>query len=249
MSENPGRDPAPFVLLHGGRHGGWCWSRVARSLRGAGHEVHTPTLTGLGERSHLLTPQVGLETHVTDLANLFHYEDLRDVVLVAHSYGGMVATGALEIVADRVAHLVLLDAHMPRTGESVFDLNGPDRAGAMVELADRQGGGWFIPPTGATRYGVTDPRDVAWVEDRLTSQPLRTYQDRTVVAEAMWKHPGTFVECVPSSLEPHLLARARERSRSDPTFGYRVLAATHSAMVTDPEAVTGLLLEIAAQTV
>src|ERR1700704_3677346 len=136
----------PFVLLHGGRHGGWCWRRVAVLLRAVGHEVYTPTLTGLGERSHLLNPQIGLDTHVQDLVSTFEFEDIRDAVLVGHSYGGMVVSGAMQRIADRVRTLVLLDAHMPREGESVFDLNGPDRAAAMIALAEDGGDGWYIPP-------------------------------------------------------------------------------------------------------
>ncbi len=181
---------APFVLVHGGRHGGWCWRRVATRLRDAGHEVYAPTLTGSGERAHLLTPQVGLDTHVRDLVAIFEYEDITGAVLVAHSYGGMVACGAMEKVADRVRSLVLLDAHLPRKGESVFDLNGPERAGAMIALADESGEGWYIPPADARRYGVTDPADRAWVNARMTAQPLKTYQDPSGPTDRAWSHPA-----------------------------------------------------------
>jgi pimeloyl-ACP methyl ester carboxylesterase len=235
--------PAPFVLLHGGRHGGWCWRPVASLLRAAGHEVYTPTLTGLGERSHLLSPQIGLDTHIQDLVATFEFEDVRDAVLVGHSYGGMVVFGAMERIADRVRSLVLLDAHMPRDGESVFDLNGPVRAAQMVALADAGGEGWFIPPADAARYGVTDPDDAAWVNSRMTAQPLKTYRDPVGATDRAWNHPGLFVECVPSSLEPHMLERARVRSAADPRFQYRVLEAAHNAMVTAPKAVTELLFE------
>ncbi|MGW0582764.1 alpha/beta fold hydrolase, partial [Streptomyces sp. NPDC002920] len=102
---------SPFVLLHGGRHGGWCWKHVAAALRQEGHLVYTPTLTGLGERAHLLSPSIGLDTHVQDLVAVFEFEDIQDAVLVAHSYGGMVASGAMERIADRVRSLVLFDAH------------------------------------------------------------------------------------------------------------------------------------------
>lgn len=203
-----------------------------------------PTLTGSGDRAHLLTREVGLDTHVTDLVNVFEYEDIEDAVLVAHSYGGMVASGALEQIGDRVRFLVLLDGHMPRTGESVFDLNGPARADAMIALADEAGEGWFIPPATAGRYGVTDPVDAAWVEARMTAQPLKTYTDRIGATDRMWSHRGMFVECVPSSLEPHLLARARARAAADPSFAYRVLPAAHNAMVTAPDALADLLLGV-----
>lgn len=232
-----------FVLVHGGRHGGWCWRPVARRLRAAGHEVFTPTLTGLGDRSHLLTREVGLATHVEDVVATFEYEDIRDAVLVGHSYGGVPVTGALERIGDRVRVQVLLDAQVPRTGESVFDINGPERAKAMVALAEEGGEGWYIPPADASRYGVTDPVDAAWVNSRMTAQPLKTYQDPSGPTCRAWRHPGLYVECVPSSQEPHMLRRVRDRSAEDRHFGYRVLKTAHNAMVTDPDAVTALLLE------
>jgi len=218
---------------------------VATRLRAAGHEVFTPTLTGMGERAHLLTLQIGLDTHIQDLVSVFEYEDIRDAVLVGHSYGGMVVTGAMERIADRVRFLVLLDGHLPRDGESVFDLNGPQRAAAMIALADGHGEGWYIPPADASRYGVTDPADVAWLNSRMTAQPLKTYTDRIGATQRAWNHPGMFVECVPSSLEPHLLQRTRTRSTTDPNFHYQVLETAHNAMVTDPDAVTDLLRKAA----
>lgn len=229
-----------FVLVHGGRHGGWCWRPVAHRLRAAGHEVLTPTLTGLGDRAHLLTREVGLDTHVEDIVAVFEYEDIRDAVLVGHSYGGMPVTGALERIGDRVRTQVLLDAQVPRTGESFFDINGPERAKEMIALA---GEGWCIPPADAARYGVTDPVDAAWVNSRMTAHPLKAYQDPSGPTDRAWRHPGIYVECVPSSQEPHMLARMRARSAEDPHFDYRVLRAAHNAMVTDPDAVTALLLD------
>ncbi|MFC5833943.1 alpha/beta hydrolase [Nonomuraea insulae] len=240
MATEPSR---PFVLVHGGRHGGWCWRPVARRLRAAGHEVFTPTLTGLGERAHLLSREISLGTHIDDVVATLGFEDIQDAVLVGHSYGGMVVTGALERVSDRVRGHVLLDGHMPRTGESVFDHIGPARAKKMTALADEHGDGWYIPPADAAWYGVTEPTAAAWVNSRMTAQPLKSYQDPIGSTDRAWRHPGMFVECVPSSQEPHMLARARARSEADPHFHYRVLQTAHDAMVTDPDAVTALLLE------
>src|SRR5215469_10500746 len=120
-----GESMATYVLVHGGGHGGWCYQRVARLLRAAGHEVHAPSLTGLGERSHLVSPQVDLDTHIRDVTSLLHYEDLSDVILVGHSYGGMVITGAADRAADRVGRLVYLDAANPVNGQSLVDVSGP----------------------------------------------------------------------------------------------------------------------------
>ena len=207
--------------------------------------VHTPTLTGLGERAHLLNQTIGLDHHVQDLVAIFECEDIQDAVLVAHSYGGMVVSGALEHIADRVRRVVYLDAHLPRSGESAFDLIGADRAADHLANAKNNGEGWYLPPGDASRYGVTDPDDAAWVNSRITAQPLKTYQDPVGTTDRAWRHPGTFIECVPSSLEPHVLERARERHAADPGFAYEVLQATHDAMVTAPDEVTQLLYKAA----
>ncbi|XVV10213.1 alpha/beta fold hydrolase [Actinoplanes sp. CA-131856] len=216
---------------------------MARLLRAAGHEVYTPTLTGLGERSHLFHPDVGLEVHVQDLVGVFEFEDIERAVLVAHSYGGAVAAVAMQRIGRRVRLLVHVDAHMPRTGESVFDLIGPDRTAEMIALADAHGDGWFLPPADASSYGLSDPADIAWVNSRTTAQPLRTYRDPAGCTEAAWASPGMYIECLRSPTWPSLLERARDRSARDDRFHYRRLDAVHDAMVTAPEALASLLLE------
>jgi pimeloyl-ACP methyl ester carboxylesterase len=178
--------------------------------RDAGHAVYTPTLTGLGERAHLLSPEIGLSTHVQDVVGVLRYEDLNDVILVAHSYGGIVVMGAMEDIADRVRSLVFLDAQMPLTGESVFDIIGESRADMLVELAIRGGEGWRIPPGDAASYGVSDPADLHWVNSKLSAQPLATYREPVGPTDLAWAHPGSFIECQPSAMEPHMLARPRE---------------------------------------
>lgn len=125
MSAEPTSARPPFVLVHGGRHGGWCWKHVATALRQAGHTVHTPTLTGLGERSHLLDQTIGLGHHVQDIVATFEFEDIHDAVLVAHSYGGMVVAGALEQIGDRVRRVVYLDAHLPGPGSPPSTSSAP----------------------------------------------------------------------------------------------------------------------------
>ena len=235
-----------FVLVHGGRHGGWCWKRVVPLLRVAGHEVFTPTLTGLGDRSHLLHPGIGLGTHVADLVALFEYEDISDAVLVAHSYGGIVANGAMEAIADRVRYLVYVDAQLPRTGESMLDLVGPEGAEKMCAVVDEQGEGWYLPPTDASYWGITDPVDRAWANRRVTAQPFKTYTDPVGPTDRAWAHPGLFIECAqPLQAFPIPLDRARERSRADERFDYQVLNASHDAQVTAPGELAAVLLEAA----
>jgi pimeloyl-ACP methyl ester carboxylesterase len=149
---------ATFVLVHGGGHGGWCYQRVSRLLSKAGHEVYAPTMTGLGERSHLVGPHVDLNLHIQDIAAVLHYEDLRDVILVGHSYGGMVITGVAGLAPDRVGKLVYLDAANPRNGESLVDVAGPvlalaRQAGRVVDGVELV---QLPSPEAGTFYGVTE---------------------------------------------------------------------------------------------
>jgi pimeloyl-ACP methyl ester carboxylesterase len=238
-------DHPPFVLVHGGRHGGWCWSRVATPLREAGHAVYTPTLTGLGERAHLLRPDIGLDTHAADLIGVMEFEELDDVVLVAHSYGGVVAAMAMERIADRVRHVVFLDAILPVAGESVMQLIGPELASGVSDAVEQHGEGWFLPPGDAAFYGVEDELDRAWVNSKMTPQPFKTYTDPAGTTQRAWQDPGTFVECRPTTITPEVRARARERSLVDERFEYRRLDVPHDGMVVAPLAVAELLLEIA----
>jgi pimeloyl-ACP methyl ester carboxylesterase len=238
--ENP-----PFVLIHGGRHGGWAWRDVAARLRRLGHDVYTPTLTGLGERAHLLRPDIGLDTHIEDVVGVFEFEDLHDTVLVAHSYGGMPVAGAMERIADRVRSVVWLDAHKPKAGESVFDLIGPERAERMTAMAAADGEGWFIPTSDASWWGLTDLDQIAWVNSKTTPQPIKTYTDIIGPTDRAWSHPGTLIECMPTRLPELDLARQRARAQTDPRFHYRALNACHEPMITDPDALTRLLIEAA----
>src|SRR5437868_3067875 len=136
-----------FVLIHGAFQGGWCWNRVRKILQELGHDVFAPSLTGLGERKHLLDPAIGLDTHVQDVSNLLEFEDLGDVILVGHSYGGMVITGACELASHRIGHLVYVDALMPRDGESNLDILDPEVSQIIRQLAVE---GWCVsPPTDA----------------------------------------------------------------------------------------------------
>jgi len=234
-----------FVLLHGGRHGGWCWIRVARLLRAAGHEVYTPTMTGLGERAHLLAPEVGLQTHIHDLVAVFEFEDITDAILVAHSAGGNVAAGAMEQIGDRVHHLVHLDSFMPLSGESAMDIVGPELAGALKATADADGEGWYLPTTDASFYGVTEPGDNAWVNSKLSAQPLKVYTDPVGETGRFWSHPGTYVVCQPSTIQPHIRERARKRSETDEHFDFQTIESAHDAMVIRPDLLTALLLKVA----
>jgi pimeloyl-ACP methyl ester carboxylesterase len=135
---------ATFLVCHGAWGGGWSWKKLHPLMRGSGHRLVTPTYTGLGERAHLASPAIDLDAHIEDVLNVIKYEDLRDIVLLGHSYGGMVATGTADRAGDRVTQLIYLDAFVPRDGQSLFDLNEPGRL-PMRELA-KSGDGWRVPP-------------------------------------------------------------------------------------------------------
>lgn len=156
---------ATFGLVHGTTAGGWVWRDVTPILKAAGHEVYTPTLTGLGERVHLLSRDVGLDTHIMDVVNVLIYEDLNDVILVGHSYGGMVITGVADKVPERLSHLVYFDAHVPQDGESLLDLNSNRRG--SEQRVQTQGDGWLVPVS----RGPNDP------PSKNTPHPYKTWAD------------------------------------------------------------------------
>ena len=166
---------ATYVLVHGGAHGGWCYQPVARILQAHGHTVYAPTLTGLGERSHLLRPDIDLDFHIRDVFAVLQYEDLRNVILVGHSYGGMVITGIADRAADRVGKLVFLDAANPVNGQSLVDVAGPviNAVRPMGEVRDGVELVLLPAPGAGAFYGVTEPDVVAWMDERLSPHPWR----------------------------------------------------------------------------
>jgi pimeloyl-ACP methyl ester carboxylesterase len=168
---------ATFVLVHGAWHGSWCWKRVRRALQAQGHDVYTPTLTGVAERSHLLSPQVNLETHILDVENLMRWEELSDVVLCGHSYGGCVISGVADRIPDRIRALVYLDAFVLERDENLARHVPEAQYEQLLEGAAAVGDGWKVPPIPAEVFNVNaDDRD--WVNRQCTMQPLETFQQR-----------------------------------------------------------------------
>src|SRR6478609_10145055 len=157
-----------FVLVHGAWHGGWCWRRVSDLLEKQGHKVFTPTLTGVGERSHLMSKDINLDTHITDLVNVFKWEDLRDVCLVVHSYGGWPGSGALEQIGDRVSSIVCIDAFKPENGQRGFDYASELSRKAFQEAMAKGLAGRTSPKAEDFRV---NPKDRAWVDSKTTPQP------------------------------------------------------------------------------
>jgi pimeloyl-ACP methyl ester carboxylesterase len=237
---------ATYVLVHGGGHGGWCYQRVARLLRSSGHEVYTPTLSGLGERSNLLSPDIDLDLHVRDVVAVLHYEDLHDVILVGHSYGGMVITGAADRAADRIGRVVYLDAANPQNGQSLVDVAGPiiestRPLGVVVDGVELV----LLPsPEAGLFYGVTDPDDVAWMADRLTGHPWKCFEQplRLTNQSAFAALPQYHIVCTSTlaTRDPELMEKARADGR------LWEIDTGHDLMITEPAAVTEALLQIAA---
>ena len=235
---------ATYVLVHGGGHGGWCYQRVARLVRSAGHEVYTPTMTGLGERAHLLRKDIDLAMHIQDIAAVLEFEDLRDVILVGHSYGGMVITGAADRVVDRVGRLVYLDAATPVNGQSLVDVAGPiieavRPAGKMVDGVELV----LLPsPDAGMFYGVTDPGDLSWMAHRLTGHPWTCFEQPLDLRNerALWSIPQFHIVCTSTlaTRDPQLMAKARTEGRLwDIDTG-------HDLMITEPDKVADALLGV-----
>jgi pimeloyl-ACP methyl ester carboxylesterase len=170
-----GNHKTTHILVHGAWHGSWCWKRVRAALQSAGHNVFTPTLTGLCERSHLNSAAVDLSTHIADIVNLIKWEELSDVVLCGHSYGGAVIGGVADRVSDRIGALIYLDAFVLENGQCLFDTYPAGLRNAQIEAARQAGEGWKIPPITAEAPGV-DAKDRDWVDRQCTMQPLATFQ-------------------------------------------------------------------------
>lgn len=231
---------ATYVLVHGAWSGAQTWRKVRPLLRAAGHEVFTPSLTGLGERVHLASPQVTLSTHIQDVVNMLLFEDLEDVVLLGYSYGGMVVTGSLEHIAPRVKHLVYLDAFVPKDGQSVYSVNG-----TVVEDPFTQS--WLIPPTPRE---FDDPAEAAWVQPRRTPQPRGTLMERVRLQKPLEEYPfsRTYIKATqpPRSENPNapfwLIA---DHARESAAWRYREIDTNHMVANNRPAELAEMLLELA----
>lgn len=232
-----------FVLVHGGWHGGWSWSRVSPLLRAAGHHVWVPTLTGLADRAHLLTAEIGLETHIRDIVGLLEYEELERVVLVGHSYAGMVITGVAALAPERLSHLVYLDAFVPTEGDTLLSLLPPDRQAFYREQAATRGDGWRVPPPPVAALGVTNMVDLAWLEAKLTDQPLRSFE-QPLARNAPTALPRTYIHCTEGPIAASFAPFA-SRAQAESGWRYHELATGHDAMILVPEDLTELLLGVA----
>lgn len=231
-----------FVLLHGAMHGGWCWTRVRELLEAKGHNVFTPTLTGLGERSHLLTRDVSVETHIQDIVNVLRYEGLSDVTFVAHSYAGLVAAVIPDRVPGAIKKMVFLDAILPRSGESWSSLYTDEGRAGMMNRIETAGEGWKIPAAATKFFGVTNPADQDWADPLITDHPGRTFTDvLTFDDQALMALDRTFIRCTDPALPT--IESSKQRVREGEGWNYHELPTGHDAMITMPEALTELIIQ------
>lgn len=231
---------AIFVLIHGSWHGGWCWQKVKPLLQARGHQVFSPTLTGLGARSHLLSCGVDLTTHISDVVNLLDYEDLTDVILVGHSYAGMVITGVAATIPERLARLVYLDAYIPAEGQSEFDLWPPEEQAQA--RADIDAGRELREPVSPAILGITDTSLAEWVAVRLTPHPLTTYEQPAPTGNAQSAAlPRVYIHCTTGPVAP-LMAQFAAKARAE-NWEVSEIATGHDVMLTAPQELAEILLQ------
>jgi pimeloyl-ACP methyl ester carboxylesterase len=236
---------ATFVLMHGAWHGGWCWRYVADPLRAGGHRVFTPTQTGLGERKHLLTRGVTLETFIADLTNVLEAEDLEDVILVGHSFGGLAISGAADRMPERIRSLVYLDGAIPEGGQSAYGVLPAHVVAARRKLAAEQGDGLAIPAPPVAVFGIPeDHPNAAWVRRNLTPHPAETYESVLALQHPVGNGlPCIYIQSTAPAYAP--LEGVRQWVKRQQGWRWREIATGHDAMVTAPAEVTRMLLEIA----
>lgn len=231
---------ATFVLVHGMWAGGWYWQKVRPLLRAAGHEVFSPTLTGSGERVHLARPEVDLDTHIHDVVNVLRYEDLRDVVLVGHSYAGMVIRGVVDQAPERLAMLVYLDAFVPEDGDRVADFWQAGRSRDFEAMAAGFDG-WRIPTLDP---GDEDPAIVAWEAGRTVPHPIATFRQPIRLSNPDAEQvPRVFIHCTEKP-DGDVFDRFAERAREDAGWQYLAIETVHDVMAVKPGELTAILVSL-----
>ena len=233
--------PCTFVLVHGAWHGGWCWRRVADLLAAKGHRVFAPTLTGLGERSHLMRAGINVSTHATDVVNVIKWERLSDVVLCGHSYGGMVAAAVAEQAADKIASIVFLDAFVPENGDSMADLTSQVVRDNLAAAAER--GDISVPGRPAAAFLVNE-KDRAWVDSLTGPQPIATMTEKLTLTGAREEiAKKTYIRA--GAYPNPGFDKAFARVKADKAWRTYEVPCGHDVMVDMPERLAEILLEVA----
>jgi len=230
-----------FVLVHGAWHGGWCWRRVSDLLEAKGHKVFTPTMTGLGACSHLLSKDVNLTTHITDIVNFIKWEDISEIVLVGHSYGGYIVSGVAEQLADKISSIVFLDAFLPESGESLAAGASQPVKDAIAAALGR--GELALKPVPAAVFRVNE-KDRAWVDAKCTPHPIAALTEKIMVTGARDKiAKKSYIRAAGYPSVPFDAALAKAKSNSAwKTFE---MTAGHDAMVDEPDKLADILQQVA----
>jgi pimeloyl-ACP methyl ester carboxylesterase len=233
---------ASIVLAHGAWSAAWAWKKMRPLMRAAGHEFFSPTYTGLGERDHLARPDIDLSTHIQDVLAVLEFEDLKDVTLLGHSYGGMVATGVADKAADRIARVVFIDAFAPKDGQSLFDLVGPKAEANMRAGAQKDGDGWKLPLN--PMPPDTAPEDAAWAVPRRRPQPIKTFEQK-ITLRSQYAPPRHYIYAKKNG-PGDVFRQFSERARSEAGWKHYEIDASHNPHITCPDVLMALLTEIMA---
>ena len=232
---------ANIVLAHGAWSAAWAWKKMRPLFAAAGHTFYSPTYTGLGERCHLSRPEVDLSTHVQDVLNVLEFEDLKDVVLLGHSYGGMVATGVADKARGRIARVVYIDAFAPKDGQSLFDLVGPKAEGNMRAGAAKDGDGWQLPIN--PMPPDTSPEDAAWASPRRRKQPIKTFEQKIKLESRDSPPPRHYIYALKNG-PGDVFRQFGERAKSEAGWKYYEIDASHNPHITCPDVLMKLLTDI-----
>jgi pimeloyl-ACP methyl ester carboxylesterase len=233
---------AAVVLAHGAWSASWAWKKLRPLLQAAGHDFFSPTYTGLGERAHLANRDIDLTTHIQDVLGVLDVEDLKNVTLLGHSYGGMVATGVADKAADRIARVVYIDAFVPKDGQSLFDLLGPKGEANMRAGAAKDGDGWKLPLN--PMPPDTSPEDAAWAVPKRRPQPIKTFEEKIKLTSS--KTPPRHYIYATKNGPGDVFRQFGDRAKSEPGWKYYEIDASHNPHITCPEALMSSLAQIMA---
>ena len=236
---------ATIVLAHGAWSAAWAWKKMRPLFAAAGHQFFSPTYTGLGERAHLAHHEINLTTHINDVSAVFEFEDLKDVTLLGHSYGGMVVTGVADRLQSRIRRVVYIDAFAPRDGESLFDLVGPKAEANMRAGAEKDGNGWKLPinPMPAD----TTPEDVAWATPRRRPQPIKTFEQKLRLETKEPSPPRAYIYAKRNG-PGDVFRQFGERAQKEAGWKYYDMDASHNPHITCPQDLMATLTRIMAET-
>jgi pimeloyl-ACP methyl ester carboxylesterase len=227
-----------FLVCHGAWGAGYGWRKMHPLMASAGHRLVTPSYTGLGERAHLAHQGIDLESHITDILQVIKYEDLSEIVLIGHSYGGMVATGVADRARDRVTQLIYLDAFVPEDGQSLFDLNG---SRDQMMKAAAEGDGWRAPPIATPPD--TPKEDADWGAERRTPHPVKCFSQPLKLQGGPLTLPRSYIYALRTNPND-TFGQFAKRAKTTPGWRYYDIDASHSPQVTAPQALFALLQKI-----